>query len=237
MATKKINYVKAKETKERFSFYGNYYKIKGKEHRSLLCFVPKLEKVAERIDFFKYEFDVIFVMMNPGNSKPQQKNYTWPIQPNLVQNLKTLVPARPDPTQYQIASLAKEMKWESVCILNLSDRCETDSDKFVKELNELPRSHSIFSKEREQELRLILAQIKKTETVYLAWGQKTQNAFKALASGVHTKLQIHFTKLIGLEGDQSLHPPYMYFHPLQKNQELKEKWLCDFVELLNEKMK
>lgn len=225
-------YVKAKETKEKISFYGNYYKIKGKKHRSLLCFVPKLEKVAERIDFFKYEFDVIFVMMNPGNSKPQQKNYIWPIQPNLVQSLKTLVPARPDPTQYQIASLAKEMNWESVCILNLSDRCETDSDKFVKELGELPSSHSIFSEKREKELRSILAQIKKTETVYLAWGQKTQNAFKELAKKAHDKLTDLFSSLIGLRGNETIHPQHMYQHPLRENQEAKEKWLRDFIPLV-----
>ncbi|GDY11081.1 hypothetical protein LBMAG52_45690 [Planctomycetia bacterium] len=122
----------------------------------------------------KHKPDAVFIMMNPGSSRPlvDVKNR---IAAEALHELPiSLVPTKPDTTQYQVMRLMHHCEWRHVRVLNLSDLRCSKSGEFFKQFKGLEDeasfdSHSVFSIGRKNELALKMT-TDKTIAVICAWG-------------------------------------------------------------------
>ena len=125
-------------------------------------------------DLSEFEPDAVFVMMNPGSSRPLVEVDNRVRARSMHRLAMSLVPTRPDTTQYQVMRVMHFKGWHHVRVINLSDlRCAKSLD-FMNQFRCLERecnfdSHSLFSKTRRQELLRKLPEGKATPLV-LAWG-------------------------------------------------------------------
>lgn len=201
-------FVPAKRLKKEFEAAGAYSLIAGERYRSLLEL--RLRKADIKREHTQ-KADALVVMMNPGGSEPL---CGWGKAP------KTLTPAKPDVTQYQIMRLMKVFKWELVRVINLSDLVDKKSESFRKRLGKLNPEHSIFSASRKSQLHHY---IENADIVLCAWGchsgllQLSKSAVNSLPS-----------KLYGLKGTTAL----SYKHPLPRIAQDRRKWLADTITML-----
>lgn len=227
MANESPYFIVAEEIKKVFTFFGNYYQdSSGKKFRNVICYLPIKFKDSETFDITSYSFDALFIMMNPGGSKPQ--NGLFPSINTPKFGLNKLVSARPDQTQYQVARIAIAKGWKSVCIINLSDIVEAKSKVFIKNLAEAPVKHTIFSEERIEELEVILSLIKNKKCIYAAWGIKTDSYFQKLAESTIQKLKKYGITPKGLNSKSNT-LPFLFQHPLPSPQPKWHDWLNDFM--------
>jgi hypothetical protein len=222
-------YVRAAECKRQFAFYGKYYRRGGEDYRSYLVIAAKNGEMPETINLLDFEYDAVFVMMNPGSSKPESKadNGQGPWSETKI--FVDLVKAKPDPTQYMLASLAIEKGWKRILVINLSDVREADSNKFVKKLKQLPVYHSVFSTSRNDDLRKLLEKSKDKRKVYVAWGLKQEKVFLELATMVKRRIEDMGFEPIGVEAEFN---DVLYEHPLPKTWEKRRVWLRKMVDLI-----
>ena len=114
----------------------------------------------------------VFIMMNPGSSRPLAE-VDNSIHAEAIHDLTiTLVPAKPDTTQYQVMRVMHYFEWRHVRVLNLSDLRCPQSGLFFKQFKGLEEehlfdSHSVFSDRRTDELALKLTS---GISVIRAWG-------------------------------------------------------------------
>jgi hypothetical protein len=112
-------------------------------------------------------------MMNPGSSRPLVEVNNR-IRARAIRKLRvSLVPTKPDTTQYQVMRLMHFQEWRHVRVLNLSDLRSPRSTEFIKMFQRLENdsnfdSHSIFSDARMDDLSSKLSKCKKIPLV-LAW--------------------------------------------------------------------
>jgi hypothetical protein len=143
----------------------------------------------------------------------------------------SLVPTRPDITQYQIMRLMHYRLWRHVRVLNLSDLRDPKSGKFVEryaalEAEEQSDIHCVFSKGRSDELACRLGP-KDRVPVICAWGVSPdldpliRRCIKRLAG----------RRVVGLLKQNTSDK---YFHPLPTLQRAKEAWVSDMVALCRE---
>lgn len=169
--------------------------------------------------------DIIVVMMNPGSSKPKNKNHVEPrysfneldklITPDLIETI-------PDNTQYQIMRLMVENNWDYAVILNLSDLRNGNSSEFSKlfdimSIADYSHPDSIFSDLRKNEIDTILSNCK-TNNVLVGWGSLlNQQEFmkKAIKKFVNHNL-------IGIKSNKC---EYCYAHPSPQQKTQKVAWL------------
>lgn len=229
------HFVSEGELNQQFSFFGNYYSIGATyEFRNVLCIVPKQDPSVKKIDFFKHQYDKLFVMMNPGGSKPLDEKLTikrYPKRSNYKSGLDRLVLAAPDKTQYQLARIALGMGWESVCVINLSDNINSISSNFVKDIDKLPKNHTIFDESRKEELQHILEQIKNLDFACVAWGIKEKKAFITIADNALKTISNNKIEPVGLKSREG-QPNLFFRHPLPRYKGQQEKWLNDMIKLL-----
>ncbi len=113
-------------------------------------------------------------MMNPGSSQPLAEVNTR-IHAKAIHELPiSLVPTKPDITQYQVMRLMHYCDWRHIRVLNLSDLRCSKSGEFFKQFKRLEEeisfdSHSIFSGPRTKELALKLTNLKAIPVIR-AWG-------------------------------------------------------------------
>ncbi|WP_442484455.1 DUF1643 domain-containing protein [Aeoliella sp. SH292] len=118
--------------------------------------------------------DAVFIMMNPGSSKPLI-GVNQQINSGAINKLKvSLVPSMPDTTQYQVMRIMHFKGWRHVRVLNLSDIRSPKSPEFIKMFQRLENdfgfeSHSVFSEQRNDELRAKLPR-RRHLSIVLAWG-------------------------------------------------------------------
>jgi len=192
-----------------------------------------LEIVNKKNDIEKYDSlsfsppDAIFIMMNPGSSKPMDEN-------NKIISYKTashldvsLIPTKPDITQYQLMRVMKYCKWNHIRVLNLSDMRDPNSGKFVERYMEIENKtgfveHSLFSDIRENELQNKLKR-NKNAPVICAWGISSD--LDPLIERCLNKIS-HLTDIIGLLKKGTINK---YFHPLPTLQKDKEKWVNNMI--------
>ena len=113
-------------------------------------------------------------MMNPGSSRPlvEVSNH---VRVEAIHELPiSLVPTKPDTTQYQVMRLMHYCEWRHVRVPNLSDLRCSKSPEFIKLYQRLEEdsnfdSHSIFSGRRKNELALKLTK-HSAIPVIRAWG-------------------------------------------------------------------
>jgi hypothetical protein len=172
-------FISAAELKQSYGVFGHFYSVELAssevvECRSVLELVAKPRIPNDHSELSAISPDAVFIMMNPGSSKPlvEVNNH---IRAKALHKLTiSLVPTKPDTTQYQVMRLMHFQQWRHVRVLNLSDLRSPKSAEFIKAFQRLETdsnfdSHSIFSDIRTDELAIKLPK-KRTTPLVLAWG-------------------------------------------------------------------
>lgn len=172
--------------------------------------------------------DIVVIMMNPGSSKPLDKNYIpEKVTPDELgkNKIKDLVPTRPDNAQYQLMRLMIYNNWDYVRVLNLSDLRNGNSGSFqtdFKNAMDLDKSnpHCITHSNRKKELRELLKS--KSKRVIAAWG-----SIDLLKESAESVLKLD-NEIIGIINGSL--PNYRYASPLMQTK--KEEWLKEIQKLI-----
>jgi hypothetical protein len=171
-------------------------------------------------------------MMNPGSSRPLVEVNNR-IRAKAIRKLRvSLVPTKPDTTQYQVMRLMHFRGWQHVRVLNLSDLRCSKSAEFIKsfqrlEVEEKFASHSVFSDARADELSLKLPKRKKTPLV-LAWGMS--NKLNPLIDRCMERLPRKSNLMGLLEPDTTT----KYRHPLPSLHEQQRTWVEQMIDQFEE---
>jgi len=157
-----VEFIPADELKRRFDVFGHFYSVqivpkKVAGCRSVLEIVESDHAPKEAAALSVRKPDAVFIMMNPGSSRPlaevdnrihARAIHQLPISP---------VPAKPDATQYQVMRVMHYREWRHVRVLNLSDLRCPKSGVFFEQFKGLEEEHSfdghsVFSDRRTDEL-------------------------------------------------------------------------------------
>lgn len=238
-----INFIYADELKRKYCVYGSFYNINFEsttiECRRLLE-IFNIEYLAKEHchslqcrESFLGSPDAIFVMMNPGSSKPILPQYTPPtfthddtLPENILNN--PLVITQPDNAQYQIMNVMNHKNWNHVRILNLSDIRDPKSDSFFNQVkNSRGLLHSIFSPPRLYELQLALSPT--VIPMFAAWGR--DKSLIPLATQCLSTLPNNY-KIKGVHNPGDDYRLYSYASPPPMKYKLK--WLEQIEPLLDD---
>lgn len=221
-------FVPADNLKQQFSIFGHFYEvilpqIEPVKCRSVLEIVAKKHSPNDHSDLSALNPDAVFIMMNPGSSRPLSE-VSNRIRAEAIHKLPiSLVPTKPDTTQYQVMRLMLVRKWQHVRVLNLSDIRSPKSPEFIKLFQLLEResnfhSHSIFAHARREELAAKLPKRKSTPVV-LAWGlsEKLNPLIERCLSSLPRSIKVKGLLESGTKNK--------YRHPLPSLQKDKKEWL------------
>ncbi len=174
-----VRFIPAEELKDKYDVFGHFYSVEVAPHtvvecRSVLELVHQNHTPQSMSVLSKSRPDAVIIMMNPGSSRPlvEVNNH---IHANSIHELPiSLVPTKPDTTQYQVMRVMHYCQWRHVRVLNLSDLRCSKSVEFFKQFQRLEAdasfdSHSVFSSRRKSEL---VSKFTKHNTVPVirAWG-------------------------------------------------------------------
>ena len=129
-------FIPADELKQNYGVFGHFYAVELAskevvECRSVLEIASKTHAPKEPSELSMLRPDAVFVMMNPGSSRPLVE-VNNPIHAKAIHKLPiSLVPTRPDTTQYQVMRLMHFRCWRHVRVLNLSDLRNPKSAEFI----------------------------------------------------------------------------------------------------------
>jgi hypothetical protein len=228
-----VKFISAEALKGGYDILGHFYSVevapnKVVECRSVLEIVAKADAAQHLSELSTRKPDAVFIMMNPGSSRPlvEVKN---PIHARAMHKLPiSLVPTKPDTTQYQVMRLMHYCGWRHVRVLNLSDLRCAKSVEFFKQFKSLEEeagfdSHSIFSPRRNHELKSKLSS-HDAVPVIRAWGVSAE--LDPLIERCLSKTTQHKTiKGLIKEGTTD-----KYLHPLPSLQRQKLLWVNRMVE-------
>jgi len=221
-----IDFIPASELKKAFDVYGHFYDLKL--DKSIFECRSVLE--IKRKNKSNIIPDIVVVMMNPGSSRPLDKEYIpKKISPLEYNDTKTkeIIPTRPDNAQYQIMRLMEINNWNFVRILNLSDLRNGNSGKFQLEFIKAMRldgsnPHCITHINRRNEL--LESTVSKNKKIIAAWGDIAE-----LKKSAETILKLD-KKIIGLKKGKL--PNFRYASPYMKKQKID--WLINIQkEIIN----
>src|SRR6056297_1192202 len=137
-----VEFIPAADLKKEFDVYGHFYSVRltrkiRLECRSVLEIAAKKSVPSSPNRLSEHEPDAIFVMMNPGSSQPLVE-VDYLLDTDEIAHLQiSLVPTKPDTTQYQVMRIMRLMSWKHVRVLNLSDVRSPKSPEFFKQFHEL----------------------------------------------------------------------------------------------------
>jgi hypothetical protein len=221
-------FIPASDLKQNYSVFGHFYSVELAskevvECRSVLEIASKDHTPTDHSELSALRPDAVFIMMNPGSSRPlvEVNNH---IHARAIRKLRvSLVPTKPDTTQYQVMRLMHFLGWRHVRVLNLSDLRSPKSAEFIKLFQRLEGeshfdSHSVFSDARTDELSLKLPKRKKTPLV-LAWG--ISDKLNPLIDRCMSRLPRKSIRMGLLEPDSTK----KYRHPLPSLQKDQRHWL------------
>ncbi len=228
-------FIPAEILKKGFDIFGHFYSVILKsgdkiDCRSVLEIVAKQNKPAERDAILKQSPDAIFIMMNPGSSFPLEEVNNAFSEEQISQLAVSLVPTRPDTTQYQVMRVMHYCAWDHVRVLNISDMRDPKSGKFIERFRNIEKitgfqSHSIFSDDRTDELKSRLK--KRTGApIVCAWGVSADLdplIQRCLAGISRMPARADLAGLLKPGTDNK------YFHPLPTLQKQKVKWVNDML--------
>lgn len=225
-------FVPAGQLKQTYGVFGHFYTVELASGeviacRSVLEIIGHDLTPADHDELSAYRPDAVFIMMNPGSSKPliEVRNH---IRAAAIRSLPiSLVPTRPDTTQYQVMRVMHLRGWQHVRVLNLSDLRSPQSTAFIRTFERLENDdefdgHSIFSDDREAELSLKLPRRARTPLV-LAWGisgKLTPLVERCMARLPGTR------RVFGLREPGSTNK---YRHPLPSLQRDKQRWINQII--------
>ncbi|NLK94542.1 MAG: hypothetical protein GX275_05035 [Clostridiales bacterium] len=229
-----MDYIGGNELKKKYMVYGEFYNLKYSDGLEIKC--RKLLEIinkdyVEEINM-RDNLDAVFIMMNPGMSRPLDDNVKQPlvrekdILNNEIVNIP-LVEAKPDSTQYQIMRVMEIKRWKHVRIINLSDIREPKSKIFYDFVRKTDNNlHSIFDKRRAHELKQCISN--RENKIIAAWG-KDKSLDKLINLAISSEL---INERIGVNSsDDKKH--YSHGSPLLDTQ--KKQWLRDIIAIINEK--
>lgn len=227
-----LPFISAEVLKRRYGVFGHFYSVelapkRVVECRSVLEIADKSHSPKDFSELSERSPDSVFIMMNPGSSRPLVK-VSNRIQVETIHELPiSLVPTQPDTTQYQVMRLMHFRQWRHVRVLNLSDLRSSKSPEFIKLFQRLEGeagfdSHSVFSDARTDELALKLPTGRKTPIV-LAWGmsEKLNPLIERCLSGLPHKC--------AFKGLLEPGTTNKYRHPLPSLQKDQRVWLENMV--------
>jgi len=225
-------FIPAEELKNTYSVFGHFYSVQlasGEvlECRSVLEMAANSGIPVENAGLSQRQPDAVFIMMNPGSSQPlvEVSNH---IHAGDIHKLPiSLVPTKPDTTQYQVMRVMHHCQWRHVRVLNLSDLRCSKSEEFIKQFRQLEEksgldSHSIFSERRKVELSLKLPKAREVRLVY-AWGLSEK--LNPLIERCLSRIPSNRTTIGLLEAGTA----DKYRHPLPSLQRDKLAWLEKMV--------
>ena len=228
-----IKFIPANDLKKHYNVFGHFYSIYLNSKDKIDC-RSVLEIVAKNTTHFTIDSlsnqltEAVFIMMNPGSSKPLEKtnnNISWK---NINQLKISLVPTKPDTTQYQVMRLMHYCNWKHVRVLNISDLRDPNWNSFSKRYRQLENqtgftAHSIFDSERINELNLKLKR-KRSAPIICAWGV-SDDLNSVIDRCIAQIGNLHLTGLLK-DGNK-------YYHPLPSLQRAKEEWINKMLIKLN----
>lgn len=226
-----VEFIPAEKLKGKFDVFGHFYSVhvapkKVVECRSVLEIVKSEYAPKKATAISNRKPDAVFIMMNPGSSRPLTEAVNR-IHAKTIHGLVTsLVPTKPDTTQYQVMRLMHYCEWRHVRILNLSDLRCPKSGVFFKQYKGLEDdlsfdAHSVFSDRRTDELASKLID---GVPVIRAWGLSA--ALDPLIDRCIPKLARAKT-VWGLMKEGTTNK---YLHPLPSLQKQKLLWVDRMVE-------
>ena len=174
-----VRFIPAKKLKDLYDVFGHFYTVKIApnkivECRSVLEIIEKADVPGKLLVLSKQKPDAVFIMMNPGSSRPLVEVDNL-FHVDTIHNLPiSLVPTKPDTTQYQVMRVMRHCEWGHVRVLNLSDLRCSKSGEFFKQFKRLEEefsfdAHSVFSDRRKNELALKFTN-QSAIPVIRAWG-------------------------------------------------------------------
>ena len=213
-----LKFIPASELKKSYQVSGHFYtvELENKELldcRSVLEITEKESTPSDINALSNKNPDAIFIMMNPGSSTPI-KCVNNTIARKDINKLKiSLVPTKPDVTQYQVMRVMHYCEWSHVRVLNLSDMRDPKSGKFIERFIDIEKrtkfiEHSIFSDLRYSELKSKLTKDSNTHII-CAWGISTD--FDPLINRCLQK--VNTTQVIGNSYDSRQCRTWDYYHP------------------------
>lgn len=227
---KSIEFIPARELKLKFQVFGHFYSVGLESGERIEC-RSVLEIAGKQLSggdsLLNDEPDAIFIMMNPGSSKPLEEVHNLISETSINQLAVSLVPTKPDTTQYQLMRVMLNFGWQHVRVLNISDLREAKSNDFVRRYRDIENrakfvSHSLFSNERTDELRSKLKR-KANAPIVCAWGVSPdlepliERCLSQMAGEV---------RLMGLLKPGTTNK---FFHPLPTLQKEKIKWVANMA--------
>ena len=233
---KSVEYIYARELKKYFSVYGSFYDLELESKTTIHCrnvleiyrnTYPTLQSYKGKQ--YCHKPDALFIMMNPGSSKPTQDDCHIDTLSctNLSEQIleQCLVPAKPDVTQYQVMRVMMFKQWQHVRVINLSDIREPKSSDFVKQVKNLNNPiHSIFSPDRQNELQKAL-DLPQRAPIICAWG--TNKGLSDLANLCFKSIPDR--KIAGIPAGDCF-----YYHPLPSLVSKQKEWLSKIMDCLQE---
>jgi len=230
-------FISAEQLKNRYGVFGHFYSVELAsreiiECRSVLEIATKSRTPKDHSELSLQSPDAVFIMMNPGSSKPLVE-ISNRIRARTIDKLAiSLVPTKPDTTQYQVMRLMHYRQWRHVRVLNLSDLRSPKSAEFIKLFQRLEReeefeSHSVFSDARTAELSVKLPK-KKTTPLVLAWGMSEK--LNPLIERCLSRLPSN-RKIKGLLEQGTTNK---YRHPLPSLHRQQRVWLKNMVRYFEE---
>lgn len=226
-----IEFIPADDLKCQFRVFGHFYSVqiapkKVVECRSVLEIVDRDHAPKKTAALSNRKPDAVFIMMNPGSSRPLTEVNNR-IHSKAIHELPiSLVPTKPDTTQYQVMRLMHYCKWQHVRILNLSDLRCSKSGEFFQQFKALEEelsfdAHSVFSDRRKDELTLKLID---SVPVIRAWGVSPH--LDPLIDRCTSKL----TKAKAVRGLVKEGTTSRFLHPLPSLQSQQMLWVNRMVE-------
>src|SRR5262245_43336320 len=124
-----VEFIPADELKRKFDVFAHFYSVrivskKVAACRSVLEIVESDHAPKKTAALSLRKPYAVFILMNPGSSRPLAE-VDDRIHSEAIHELPiSLVPAKPDTTQYQVMRVMHCCEWRHVRVLNLSDlRC------------------------------------------------------------------------------------------------------------------
>ena len=212
--------IPAEQLKKTFKVEAKFYYAQVNQER----FLMRREARIFRNSIRQSTIDAVIVMVNPGSCVPEG------VIGNVESAEAPFIPAKPDPTQYQLMNLMERKGWNVITLVNLSDICEGNIKNFIsrkKEFRKANVDHSLFQQGNKKELEELLAS---ANHLIFAWGasdiaQKLASQFGLFQDGKPTKSYLHAKALIQLERKYPRHP-----RPATKVNQII--WLDDMEPLL-----
>jgi hypothetical protein len=230
-----VQFIPASELKTQFNVLGHFYTVKLTRQETLQCrsvleIIAKSATPSQNDAVSHLKPDAVFIMMNPGSSQPlvEVDNH---ISREAIDSLPiSLVPTKPDTTQYQVMRLMHYCHWQHVRVLNLSDLRCSKSMAFMKQFHRLEAdfqydAHSIFSTNRQRELAKKIPASNTMPIVY-AWGLSEQ--LTPLIERCLSRMTGH--RLIRGLADAAQPHCNKYRHPLPTLQRDKLLWVQRMVQ-------